>query len=290
MTPDTLTASSKLAFQFLRANERPSKPRTRGLTEIRGPYYSVMGPRYLSDVLDTMGQHVDALKFAGGSFTLMPEPALSEIIEIAHDHNVLVSTGGFIEHVLTQGPDATDRYIDEVARLGFDILEISAGFISIPTDDILRLVERVRSAGVKAKPEVGIQFGAGGATTPEELEQEGTRDVGYAIDLARRCLDAGAYMIMIESEGITEEVSTWRTDVVAAITRELGLEKVMFEAADPEVFGWYIKNYGPEVNLFVDHSQIVQLECLRRGIGAPRASGAASSPTRRREHDACRPG
>lgn len=40
----------------------------------------------------------------------------------------------------------------------------------------------------------------------------------------------------------------------------------MFEAADPAVFGWYIKNYGPEVNLFVDHSQIVQLECLRSGI------------------------
>ena len=245
MTPDTLAASSKLAFPFLHANHRPSKPRTRGLTEIRGPYYSVMGPRYLSDVLDTMGEHVDALKFAAGSFTLMPEPALSKMIEIAHDHNVLVSTGGFIEHVLTQGPDATDRYIDQVARLGFDILEISAGFISIPTDDILRLVERVQSAGVKAKPEVGIQFGAGGATTPEELEQEGTRDVGYAIDPARRCLDAGAYMIMIESEGITEEVTTWRTDVVAAIARELGLEKVMFEAADPEVFGWYIKNYGP---------------------------------------------
>ena len=41
----------------------------------------------------------------------------------------------------------------------------------------------------------------------------------------------------------------------------------MFEAADPEVFAWYIKNYGPEVNLFVDHSQIVQLECLRREFG-----------------------
>ena len=80
------------------------------------------------------------------------------------------------------------------------------------------------------------------------------------------CLDAGAYMIMIESEGITEEVAEWRTDVPAAIVRELGLERVMFEAADPEVFGWYVKNYGPEVNLFVDHSQIVQLECLRRGI------------------------
>jgi phosphosulfolactate synthase (CoM biosynthesis protein A) len=266
MTTDTPTSAEDLAFSFLRTSHRPPKPRTRGITEIRGPYYTVMGTRYLKDVLETMGAHVDALKFAGGSFTLMPERTLRESIEIAHEHDVLVSTGGFIEHVLTQGPETVDRYIDEVARAGFDILEISAGFISMPTDDILRLVERVQRAGLKAKPEVGIQFGAGGATTPEELAQEGTRDVGYAIALARRCLDAGAYMIMIESEGITEEVTTWRTDVVATIARELGLEQVMFEAADPEVFGWYLKNYGPEVNLFVDHSQIVQLECLRRGI------------------------
>src|SRR5213082_1846268 len=216
--------TTERAFSFLPTTHRPSKPRNKGVTEIRGPYYSAMGPRYLRDVLETMGEHVDALKFAGGSFTLMPERARTEILEVA------------------------------------------AGFISIPTDDILRLVERVQRAGLKAKPEVGIQFGAGGATTPEELEQEGTRDVSYAIDLAKRCLDAGAYMIMIESEGITEEVKTWRTDVVADIARDVGLEKVMFEAAEPEVFGWYIKNYGPEVNLFVDHSQIVQLECLRRGI------------------------
>jgi phosphosulfolactate synthase (CoM biosynthesis protein A) len=73
-------------------------------------------------------------------------------------------------------------------------------------------------------------------------------------------------MLMIESEGITESVETWRTDVVAKIVNELGLERVMFEAADPEVFAWYVKHYGPEVNLFVDHSQIVQLECLRSGI------------------------
>ncbi len=46
----------------------------------------------------------------------------------------------------------------------------------------------------------------------------------------------------------------------------LGLENVMFEAADPQAFKGYIKNYGPEVNLFVDHSRIVQLECTREGI------------------------
>ena len=258
-------------FSFLRQNERQAKPRTRGITEIRGPYYSVLGRRYLEDVLETMGEYVDALKFAGGSFTLLPADALREIIELSHRHDVLVSTGGFIEYVLTQGQDAVDRYIQSCKNTGFDIIEISAGFITIPADDWLRLVEKVQKAGMKAKPEVGIQFGAGGATTAEELEAEGTSDPDWAIAQANRFLEAGAYMIMIESEGITESVKDWRTDVISKIINGLGLEKVMFEAAEPEVFAWYVKNYGPEVNLFVDHSQIVQLETLRRGIWGTKA-------------------
>jgi phosphosulfolactate synthase (CoM biosynthesis protein A) len=257
---------SERGFTYLRTNQRESKPRTRGITEIRAAYYSPFGKRYFEDILETMGEYVDSIKFAGGSFTLMPRDAVKEIIDLAHSHNVLVSTGGFIEYVLTQGSEAVNRYIAECRELGFDILEISSGFITIPVDDWLRLVEKVQKTGLKAKPEVGIQFGAGGATAAEELEAEGTRDVAWAIGQAQRFLDAGAYMIMIESEGITENVKTWRTDAVAKIIGALGLEKVMFEAADPEVFAWYIKNYGAEVNLFVDHSQIVQLECLRSGI------------------------
>lgn len=262
----SVQAIDERAFSFLRVNERQQKPRTEGITEIRGPYYTPMGRYYLEDVLETMSSYVDSLKFAGGSFTLMPRRALLEITKLCHEHDVLVSTGGFLEYVLTQGKDAVNSYIRECKELGFDIIEISSGFITIPADDWLRLVEQVQKAGLKAKPEVGIQFGAGGATRAEELETEGTRDPEWPIRLAQRFLDAGAYMIMIESEGITENVKKWRTDVPARVINALGLEKVMFEAADPEVFAWYIKNWGPEVNLFVDHSQIVQLECLRAGI------------------------
>lgn len=257
---------SERAFSFLRLNERGAKPRTRGITEIRGPYYTPMGKRYLEDILETMGAWVDSLKFAGGSFALMPRDRLVEIVELCHRYDVQVSTGGFIERVLLQGPDAVDRYVAECRAVGFDIIEISAGFITLPTDDVLRLIERVQKAGLKPKPEVGIQFGAGGASAVEALEAEGTRDVEWAIAQARRYLDAGAWMIMVESEGVTENVRTWRTDAAARIITALGLERVMFEAADPPVFEWYIKHYGPEVNLFVDHSQIVQLECLRSGI------------------------
>src|SRR6266498_4176976 len=253
-------------FRFLHVNEREAKPRKHGLTEIRGPYYSIVGRRYLEDLFEMMGAYVDSLKFAGGSFTLMSETAVRDIIELCHHHNVLVSTGGFLERVLAQGGDAVRRYVAECKRLGFDTIEISAGFISISTDDWLRLIDLVRKSGLKAKPEVGIQFGAGGATAPVELKAEGTRDPNWAVAQAKQFLNAGADIIMIESEGITENVDPWRTDVPAKFIDEIGMDKLMFEAADPDVFAWYIKNYGADVNLFVDHSQIVQLECLRAGI------------------------
>jgi len=260
------------SFPFLRVNEREAKPRRRGLTEIRGPYYSVVGRRYLEDLFEAMGPYVDSLKFAGGSFTLMPERAVRDVIDLCHEYDVLVSTGGFIERVLVQGGDAVRRYVAECKRLGFDIVEISAGFVSISTDDWLRLIELVRKSGLKAKPEVGIQFGAGGATAAAELQAEGTRDPNWAIAQAKRFLEAGAEIIMVESEGITENVDPWRTDVPAKFIDAMGMEKLMFEAADPDVFAWYVKNYGADVNLFVDHSQIVQLECLRAGIWGTKSS------------------
>lgn len=91
---------------------------------------------------------------------------------------------------------------------------------------------------MKANPEIHIQFGAGGDTAKAELE----------------------------AEDITENPDPLSTNVATKIMKEVGMENVMFEAADPQVLEWCIKNYGVDVNLFIDHDQIVQLECLRRGI------------------------
>lgn len=51
-------------------------------------------------------------------------------------------------------------------------------------------------------------------------------------------LPQGVEVIMIESEGITEQVSSPRYDVVATIMAEVGQQHVMFEAAEPQVFSW----------------------------------------------------
>ncbi|XPS80910.1 hypothetical protein M3J09_012855 [Ascochyta lentis] len=266
--PKCLLEDKSNGYGFVRYNPISPKPRTTSVTEIRGPYYSVMGPNYLSDILKTVGSHVDGLKFAGGSFSLFPEPALCELVDLAHSHGVYVSTGGWMEHVLTQS-DAekiVDKYLDKCKDIGFDVVEISSGFLSLPPDDWLRLCDRVMQKGLKPKPELGIQFGAGGDTEASDLEAMGTSDPSRVINQAKKFVDMGVERVMIESEGITENVKSWRTDVIQAILRDIPLDKVMFEAADPKVFNWYIREFGVDVNLFVDHSQIFQLSCLRRGI------------------------
>ncbi len=154
------------------------------------------------------------------------------------------------------------RHLQDV----FDVIEISTGFIMLPTSGLERLVEKVVNAGLKAKPELGIQIGSGGDSTVAELAAESDKDVGNLIDRGKRALDAGASIIMIESEGITENVVEWNTGAAASIINGLGLENVMFEAADGPVFESYVKNYGNECYLFVDHNQILQLEGLRQNI------------------------
>src|ERR671923_1907633 len=107
------------AFSAIPLNARSKKPRSRGLTEIRGPYYSVMGRRYLEDILETMHPYVDGLKFAGGSFALMPRDKVKEMIDLSHRYGTYVSTGGWIEHVLRCGAEAVEHYLSEAKALGF---------------------------------------------------------------------------------------------------------------------------------------------------------------------------
>lgn len=94
---NTLLEDSGNGLAFIRSNPRTPKPRLHGVTEVRGPYYSAYGKRHLQDLMDTMGHHIDGLKFAGGSFSLFPEKAVREMIDIAHENEVYVSTvGSFI--------------------------------------------------------------------------------------------------------------------------------------------------------------------------------------------------
>ncbi len=259
----------KKAFDFVKIDDLPPKPRKYGLIEIRGPYYTSVSYGYLKDLLDDWGEYVDGYKFAGGSMRLLSKEKVKKIIKICHDYNVYVSTGGFIERVILQGDKAVDNYIEECKELDFDVIEISSGFISIPLDYKLDMVKRVMDRGLKAKPEVSLIIGAGGGTHIIGYEEEiKLRSVENFIQECRIFINAGVNMIMIESEGITEDLppEKWRTDVVKKLIDNFGFEKLMFEASDPPVFKWYLKNISKNVNLFIDHTQIVEFTAWKLGL------------------------
>ncbi|PKA63699.1 hypothetical protein AXF42_Ash016983 [Apostasia shenzhenica] len=270
-------ASYYLWKSFSEDEDRPEKPRSFGVTEIRSPDYSIMRQDAIQEILESMGQFVDGLKFSGGSHSLMPKAFVKEITDLAHKHNVYVSTGDWAEHLLRQGSTAFKQYIEECKSLGFDTIELNAASLKIPEESLLRFVRLIKSVGLKAKPQFSVKFDrsdipatgdrAFGAyvAPPAQINSEIVEDVGLLIRRAERCLEAGADMIMIDADEVCRYAEALRTDIIAKIIGRLGLEKTMFEASSSKTSEWFVKQYGPKVNLFIDHSQVINLECLRGG-------------------------
>ena len=259
----------KKAFEFVRLHSLGPKPRKRGIIEIRGPYYSSVTLGYLRDLLEDWGEFIDGYKFAGGSMRLLSEEKVKRIIRLCHDHDVYVSTGGFVERVIAQGAGAVDRYIRACKTLGFDVVEVSSGLAPIKTKDKVAIVKKVKDSGLKPKPEISMMIGAGAGTHVVGYEAA-TRLRGYEdlVEEVEAHMSVGADFFMLESEGITEDLppSKWRTDVIKKLAKQFGFSKWMFEASDPPVFKWYLKNFGRDVSLFIDHSQVVEFTAWRLGL------------------------
>jgi phosphosulfolactate synthase (CoM biosynthesis protein A) len=261
------------AFEFVKIDFPPRKPREAGIIEFRGPYYTSVSYGYLKDLLDDWAYYVDGYKFAGGSMRLLSRARVKQVIQTCHDYKLYVSTGGFVERVIVQGVEAVNQYLEECKDLGFDVVEVSSGLAPIALDDKIRIVKRVKELGMKPKPEVSMMIGAGA----------GTHVAGYETEMKLKSFEeyfseieaqfkAGVEMVMIESEGLTEDLppEQWKTDVIKKLVDRFGLKKLMFEAADPVVFKWYLKNFGKDVNLFIDHSQIVEFTAWKTKLwGSP---------------------
>lgn len=259
-----MRSTTRKAFDFVDISEVPPKPRKTGVIEIRGPYYAPTTTGYVKDLLEMWGDYIDGFKFAGGSMRLLSVDMVKNILKVCHDHDVYVSTGGFVERIIVQGADAVDRYLEECKSLGFDIVEVSSGLAPIPLEDKVEIVKQVKKMGMIPKPEISLMIGAGAGTHIVGYKPK-LRSIDDLMKEARAHLKAGAHIMMLESEGITEDLppSKWRTDVIKKLVSEFGFESWMFESSDPPVFKWYLKNFGSNVNLFIDHSQIVEYTAWR---------------------------
>lgn len=264
------------AFKFLNIIELDEKPRKKGITEIRGPYYEYFTVDQLKSLLKDWGYYIDGFKFAGASQALLPKNVVKNLISICHKFKVYVNTGGMIERVIVDDVNKIQDYLKECKSLGFDVVEVSSGMFEREEDFSLKkqleVVKIINEMGLKAKPEISIVRGSGA----------GTKEIGYKIKYkkidemireGKEFLKAGAYMLTVESEGITEGLpeNKWRKNVIFELINEFGIEKLMFEISPEDsearkTFKWYLTEVDRWVNLIMNAKNIVEFNAWRLNL------------------------
>lgn len=250
---------SELAFaSVLPIVEPRPKPRKTGLTELRDKAISL---RQLQDIVEVMGDYVDSVKWTSGGQRLVSADLVKAKNSYLRERGIEVSSGGFLERVLLAGGSAPRRFLQEAKALGFTTIEVSSGSAILPLADKLDLIKAVIDAGLKAKPEVAMAYSPAGRN-PEIPPA----NVDMIIYECEKSLEAGAWKITIEEDGVFRYVKEPAYDLVYKLVRTIGLDRLMFEASDNVTFNWLIRTFGCDVNIFVDPSDLMALTGLRTGV------------------------
>ena len=240
--------------------EREAKPRDRGVNYVRAP--KVLG-QYFTDYLTCYGALTDIIKIGTNQLTFVPEAEIKKVIAQSHDHDVRIAIGNpIMDQALSAGTQAAKEVIDYAASLRVDVMEISLIARSIDDEDLARLLDYVNGKGMKPIVECGLSFA-------HEPVVDGRTFAKRKKAQAKRALDNGAWRVLVEAEGVFENVKAGeeRWDFVDDFAANLPVRDLMFEADDQDVMSYYLNAYGPKVNVFVDHTQVMQIEAARRGYG-----------------------
>jgi phosphosulfolactate synthase len=215
-----------------------------------------LGPRAWEDVLETSGDYIDVVKLGWG--TAYVTPNLKRKLEVLRGKRVVIG-GTFFEAVWARGK--VDEYRRWLGELGLTHVEISDGAVEIPRDEKIELIADL-------------------ARDFTVLSEVGSKDsaVEFTVDewttWMREELDAGAWKVIAEArEGGTAGIFTAGGDMRAELVEEIGsgvgLDDVIWEAPTKAAQAWFVKQFGPSVNLGnIAPDEVIPLETLRRGLRA----------------------
>src|SRR6188472_683364 len=195
-----------------------------------------LGPRGWEDVLDTSGEHIDIVKLGWG--TAYVTNNLRRKLEVLKDKPVVIG-GTFFEVVYVR--DKLDEYKQWLTGLGIDHVEISDGTVEIPRERKLELI-----ADFARDFTVLSEVGSKDSSVEYTAEQW--------VQWLQEELDAGAWKVITEAResgtaGIFDSSGGMRTDLIGDIASVVGPANIVFEAPSKAAQAWFIKHFGPSVNL-----------------------------------------
>ncbi len=215
-----------------------------------------LGPRGWEDVLEMSGDYIDIVKLGWGT-AYVTANLRRKLDVLAGAGKRIVLGGTFFEVVYVR--DQLDEYKGWLGELGIDHVEISDGTVEIPRERKLELI-------------------ADFARDFTVLSEVGSKDseVVFAPDewvqWIKEELSAGAWKVVTESReggtaGIFRPSGEMRTGLVDEIAHEIDFHDLLWEAPTKSSQTWFIKHFGPSVNLGnIPPEEVISLETLRLGL------------------------
>jgi phosphosulfolactate synthase len=213
-----------------------------------------LGPRGWEDVLETSGAYIDIVKLGWG--TAYVTAGLERKLQVLREKPVVIG-GTFFEVVYAKGQ--LDDYKRWLRELGINHVEISDGTVEIPRERKLELIEDF-------------------ARDFTVLSEVGSKDseVVFApyewVEWIKEERDAGAWKVITEAReggtaGIFRPSGEMRTGLVDEIAHSIDFNDLVWEAPTKESQAWFIKHFGPDVNLGnIPPDEVIPLETLRLGL------------------------
>ncbi|GAA2566832.1 phosphosulfolactate synthase [Pseudonocardia hydrocarbonoxydans] len=254
---------------FLDLPARAAKPRSTGLTHVLDPG---VPPGAAADLLASAAAHVDIWKVGWG--TAYVDAALPAKLELLAGHGVPACLGGtLLEIAFAQG--RARECLAWAHDAGFAMVEVSRGTVDMtPAEKRALIGSAVGRFTVLAEV---------GAKSPGEQLAARTWPAE-----ARADLDAGASLVVTEGRqsgtvGTFDAAGRVRPDVVEAVAAAVGVHRVVFEAPRSAQQAWFVRRFGPDVNLGnVALSDVLSVETLRLGLrsdtAATRQDAAGAGP------------
>jgi phosphosulfolactate synthase len=233
--------------------ERPAKPRNSGLTMVMDKGLSV---REAEDFMSVGCEYTDFVKLGFG--TSLVTPGFEKKLSVYKNAGCRPYFGGTLFEAFVIRKMFAE-YLDFLDKYEIDLVEVSDGSFDIDHKDKLEYISRLAKRGTVIS-EVGSK----------------KKDVVYTPDewvaMMESELNAGSVKVIAEAResgtiGIYNDDGSINAPVINAITDNVKLENVIWEAPLKSQQAWFIKHFGANVNLGnIEPREIIPLESLRCGL------------------------
>jgi phosphosulfolactate synthase len=242
--------------------DRSAKPREQGITHVLDRGLSVAE---VDSMVEVAGEFVDLVKLGWG--TALATGNLEAKLERYRQHGIPVVLGGTLTE-LAIAQNRFDRLIAWLHELGLEHVEISDGTITMDHDRKLELIELLAKEFVV-------------------LSEVGSKDDTHImapfrwVEQIQGELGAGAWKVIAEAResgtvGIFRHDGEVRMGLIDEIAHAVAPERILFEAPRKDQQVWFVRRFGPDVNLGnIAPEEVLSLETIRLGL---RADTAVADP------------